>query len=106
MSPHDVWSTAEYSMFLSSTWLGLGAWSNCGLGVEAAAGTLAPHATVLAGLACGVTVPVWVGGFVDPDGVVADGAGVGLAAAALVSWRLRIVTRARSRGCRRSRRPR
>jgi hypothetical protein len=91
MSPQEVWSTAEYTMFLSSTWLGLGAWSNCGLGVDAAAGTLAPHATVLAGLACGVTVPVCVGGFVEAGDEVV-GAGVGLAAVALVSWRLRIVT--------------
>src|SRR5689334_6067829 len=73
MSPHEVCRIAVYSVSFAKTSLGDGAWSNCGLGVEAAGGTLAPHATVLAGLACAVTVPVCFGAFFALGEDVADG---------------------------------
>src|SRR5439155_3038227 len=66
------------------TSLGDGAWSNCGFGVDASAGTLAPHATVLAGLAFAVTVPVCFGGlFEEGGGVETEIEGVALAPASL-----------------------
>jgi hypothetical protein len=59
----------------------VGAVSNCGFGVSAAAGRVPPQATCFAGSACGVTVPVFVGKPpAEADGdVLSDGDVVALA---------------------------
>src|SRR5262245_29419251 len=92
MSPHEVCTTAEYSVSLAKTSFGEGAWSNCGFGVEAAAGTLAPHATLPAGSALGVTVPVCFGGSFGVGEVETEADGVGVAPAVEVSFRLSSAT--------------
>ena len=46
--------------------------ANCGLGLSAFAGTFPPQATVSGAGACGVTVPVWVPGAADAEGLAAS----------------------------------
>jgi hypothetical protein len=77
--PHDVSITAVYTLSFFRTCFAVGAVSNCGFGVSASAGRVPPHATSLAGSACGVTVPVFVGRPPDEGDEVADADGEPLA---------------------------